>query len=196
MPKYLNQIILKENKKIFNKVIEEINNKYKCECSICFELTNNKTNCGHDVCLDCENKIKNNKCPLCRRNLKLKRILPSSHTMSPTISIINNVINEFSTFPNLLYFDFDFESLRRIDELHKQLFEAILENIRSRFDRRIWLSLNHSFSEQITFINCRVEHLEIILSCVGHLEHSLEYNIDFNDGDFSNVNIRIPQQNI
>jgi hypothetical protein len=187
MPKYLNQIIIKENKKIFNKVIEEINNKYKSECSICFELTNNKTNCNHDVCLDCEKKI--NKCPLCRRNLKLKRILPSSH--SPTISIINDVINEFSTFPNLLYFDFDNETLRRIDELHKQLFQAILENVRSRFDVRIWIQLNHSFSEQITFIKCRVEHLEYVLSCVGHLEHSIDY-----DDDHRNVNIRIPQQNI
>ncbi len=78
-------------------MIEEINKKYKSECSISFELTNNKTNfCNHSVCLDCEKKI--NKCPLCRRNLNLlKRNVSTTHTMIPTISIINNVINEFST---------------------------------------------------------------------------------------------------
>ncbi len=176
MPKYVNQIILKENKKIFNKVIEEINNKYKSECSICFELTNNKTNCNHDVCLDCEKKI--NKCPLCRKDLNLlKRNLSPTETISPAILNVNDVINEFSTFPEVRYDSFDHQTKRRIDDLHMQLYEAIQETVLSRLGRNIWVQLNHSFSEKITFINCHHEHVQTVLSCVGHLEHSRDmYN--------------------
>ncbi len=54
------------NKNLFDKVIKEMNNKNKIECSVCFDLTNNKTDCDHDVCKNCIKKI--NKCPICRKN--------------------------------------------------------------------------------------------------------------------------------
>jgi hypothetical protein len=175
MPKYLNQIIIKENKKIFNKVIEEINNKYKSECSICFELTNNKTNCNHDVCLDCEKKI--NKCPLCRRDLNLlKRNLSPTETISPAILNVNYIINQFYIFPEVMYSSFDYETRMRIDDLHMQLYEVIQETVHSRLGTNIWIQILHSFLDRIIFISCRIEHLQTVLLSVGHLEHSIDYN--------------------
>ncbi len=53
------------SKNLFDKVIKEINDKNKIECSICFDLTNNKTVCYHDVCKNCIKKIY--KCPICRK---------------------------------------------------------------------------------------------------------------------------------
>lgn len=37
------------------------------ECSVCYEKTNNCSyNCKHHICMICANKIKKQKCPLCR----------------------------------------------------------------------------------------------------------------------------------
>ncbi len=55
-----------KSKKLFNKVIEELNNKFHTECSICLESTNNKSSCRHPICLSFESKI--NKCPICRKD--------------------------------------------------------------------------------------------------------------------------------
>jgi len=37
------------------------------ECCVCLELTETKTNCNHHLCIPCWNQLKNERCPICRR---------------------------------------------------------------------------------------------------------------------------------
>lgn len=68
--------------KITNKFTNEFTNKLANEfnlnsnsiyeypeCVICYDNTTNTTQCDHCVCLECWIKIKNNKCPVCRKKL-------------------------------------------------------------------------------------------------------------------------------
>ena len=38
-------------------------------CSVCLDSTKTKTPCGHTLCIPCWQKLKNNKCPLCRGSI-------------------------------------------------------------------------------------------------------------------------------
>jgi len=44
------------------------------ECCICMEYTVSKTPCNHPLCLRCDQKLKNNVCPLCRRSTSLEEV--------------------------------------------------------------------------------------------------------------------------
>ena len=48
-------------------------NETDCECCVCYEQLKKKDTvymeCNHDVCIECSGLIKNNKCPMCRRDI-------------------------------------------------------------------------------------------------------------------------------
>jgi len=48
----------------------------KTECCVCMEEMpgSDKLDCGHPLCRDCVGNLRNDKCPLCRREIKAKHI--------------------------------------------------------------------------------------------------------------------------
>ena len=56
-------------KKLDKTIIES-----KYECCVCYDRTykdKKKIRCNHDICKKCYDKINNNKCPLCRKQMTL-----------------------------------------------------------------------------------------------------------------------------
>ncbi len=99
-------------KKLFDKVIKELNNKFYPEfypeCSICFEATCHKTPiCNHVVCLSCESKI--NKCPICRKEfIKPVPIDLSLYDLVENIIIYNGNEDTITSESSEFYWLFEF----------------------------------------------------------------------------------------
>jgi hypothetical protein len=47
------------------------------ECSICYEEVSTSLDCTHSVCEECLNKLTDDRCPQCRRELQGKLITPT-----------------------------------------------------------------------------------------------------------------------
>lgn len=50
----------------------------KIDCCVCMEEmpTSDNLECGHPVCRSCISQLRNDKCPMCRREIKAKHIQP------------------------------------------------------------------------------------------------------------------------
>lgn len=47
------------------------------ECSICYEEVSTSLDCTHSVCEECLNKLTDDRCPQCRRELQGKLVTPT-----------------------------------------------------------------------------------------------------------------------
>jgi hypothetical protein len=58
---------------------EQSSGNLKIECCVCMEEmpTSDNLECGHPVCRSCLSQLRNDKCPMCRRDIKAKHIKPN-----------------------------------------------------------------------------------------------------------------------
>ena len=64
----------------------QLNDNFKdyIDCPICYKITNNfyKAECNHSWCNNCNENMKSNLCPLCRKELKIIKKIKSDFSES------------------------------------------------------------------------------------------------------------------
>jgi hypothetical protein len=93
-----------------NRIIIEKRSSKKEECCICYEININKKElmeCKHGVCKDCLKKLQDNRCPICRQEMKGKLIfnfyskkLDTVRTGTISTSTTNNIVDLNNHFRN------------------------------------------------------------------------------------------------
>jgi hypothetical protein len=63
-------------KELSEQSSDNTNKSEKTDCCVCMEEMpdSDKLDCGHHVCRGCIGKLRNDKCPMCRRNISAKHI--------------------------------------------------------------------------------------------------------------------------
>lgn len=82
------------------KKVEYNNIMEKVECIVCYETkdSNKMRCCGQELCKDCIIKLKEKRCPLCRKTLEGDRVNKNN------VIMYENIYNNYNPFEQRQYF--------------------------------------------------------------------------------------------
>ena len=140
-----------ESIKLFSLIYKNNINNCEIDCPICLNIVTNNicyTECSHNFCTKClfEWLSKTKKCPLCRSNINIQKIL------------INNILNDVDEKTNLL--------LNRLNNLININKKILIYSSNDNYYQYIYSLFNNNLIEQYNKYNKNIQFINNNIGCL------------------------------